>query len=154
MPTNSANAQTGRDALTTLLRAALTGSANPVQAAFGYDLATFQDQSPVIIVRSGKVDRTTVFLGAGKPHVWFFYEIDVYVAVGDAQSPTWTDQNVEDTHDLIEKMINDTLTDNRRTANWDSAQYAQPASAPSPKVISGRKYRLRTIYVKARVIYG
>jgi len=155
MSANSTSEQTIRDALSADLQTLLTGAGNPVQALFGYDISDFQGQSPVVIVKAGAIDRTPRFLGKAQAHVWFFEVVEVWVVVGDKDSPAWTSQLVENTHSLIEKKIDDYCADTpRKIGAWDMLQYSAPASAPAPRVVGGFKYRMRTIPLKARVIGG
>lgn len=155
MSVDSKNQQTVGDAMHTALDTYLLGGGNPVQATFGYDINDFQGQSPVVIQRYGPVDATPRYLGNAKAHVWFWFYEDVYVVVGDKNSPTWTNALVVQKHALIEKKIRDFCADQKRNAGvWDMIQYAQPASALQPKIVGGFKCQMRTIALKARVMGG
>ncbi|MGB8644043.1 MAG: hypothetical protein WCF84_02310 [Anaerolineae bacterium] len=153
MASNVTSEQTIRDQLTTLLGTYLTAAG--VQATFGYDIANMQGQSPVVINKQGSIDRTQRFIGGTQPHVWFYFQLETWVIVGDKASPAWTSQQVENEMGLIEKKVIDCLDDNPRSAGkWDFIQTAGPATAPVAKVVGSNKYRMRVIPIKARVIGG
>jgi hypothetical protein len=155
MSADSVNQQVVGDALKAALDSYMLGSSNPVQAMWGYDIADFEGQSPVVILRYGQVDRTPKFIGMAKAHVWFYYNADVYVVVGDKASPAWTNQLVETRHALIEKKFADFCADQKRSVGvWDLVEYASPAGAIGPAIVGGFKYRKRVVALKARVING
>lgn len=148
MSANAANRETGRDALTALLSAALVGVGLPAQAVYGYQKSDFEGQSPVVVVLSAGTRRQRFGMGTEKYRSWFGYEILNFVADADAAAG-WTDADVEDRLDLLEKEIADVIADNRVTANWDDLKHDEGASQIVPALVGGKPYKLEILRVWA-----
>lgn len=117
MPSNSANRETVRDHLASLLDAALTGDGSPVEAVYGYLKSDFEKKSPVVMVVSDGIRRRRPHVGATR--YVSDVRLGVLVWVADADSAQgWTDQDVDDRLDLLEKSIADVVADNPASDYW------------------------------------
>lgn len=155
MAANAANRETVRDALTTLLSTALTGIGNPVQSVYGYHVSEFGGEgfeSPVVLVLSSGSQRERRGLGNQKYRT--FFQLEILVFVSDAISAeSWTDANVEDRLDLIEKEIADVIAENRSSPGvWDDLKHV-PGNYTNivPAKLGGHSYKMETIPVIVEV---
>ncbi len=150
---NAANRETVRDALTALLSSALTGTGNPVQSVYGYHISEFGAdgfESPVVLVLSNGSQRER--RGLGSQVYRTFFQLSVLVFVSDAiAAESWTDANVEDRLDLIEKEIADVLAENRSTASWQDIKHAPAPTTILPAKLGGHSYKMETIPVIVEV---
>ena len=142
----TANRETSRDALATLLDTALTGVGNPVQTVYNYQIGDFQGQSPVVVVSSGGTERTPYTFEGDR--ATFHLNIFVFVLYDDEGD--WGEDDAEDRIDLIEKDIAETLESNQRTTNWESIQYSAGTTVDSVE-IGGDEYRREVIPVVVEV---
>ena len=116
MASNVVNRKTVRTAVKTVLETELVGVGKPAQAIYGYQVADFSRQSPVIVVTSGGSRRGVL---SSKELGDTAFEIIVHVFVLYAQDDgTWTESQSEDSLDDLEKEITDTLTDAFDSQNW------------------------------------
>lgn len=151
---NAVNRETVRDALTTLLSTALTGSGNPVQSVYGYHIAEFgQDgfESPVVLVLSSGSQRER--RGLGNQVYRSFFRLEILVFVSDAiTAESWTDADVEDRLDLIEQKIANVIAENRSTADWHDLKHV-PGNLTNivPAKLGGHSYKMETIPVIVEV---
>jgi hypothetical protein len=137
----SVSREVARDALTTLLDAALVGVGLPVQAVYGYQRGDFQGQSPVVTVSSGPIMRELQSMGACWTDTLQLY-VHVFVLYSDEDS--WGEDDAEDALDDIEALVADVVLANRSTANWDSLRYAEETQ-PGGVEIGGVEYRYEFI---------
>lgn len=144
MSANATNRETGRDALAGLLSTALVGTGLPAQAVYGYQKSDFEGQSPVVVVLSAGTRRQRFGVGTQKYRSWFAYEVLVFVADAD-EAVSWTDADVEDRLDLIEKEIADVVADNRSTTNWDDLKHDEGFGQILPAVVGGKPYKMEII---------
>lgn len=154
MAANTANRETARDALTALFTAALVGAGKPVQAVYGYQASDFDGQSPVVVVLSSGVYRMRYTLKSTRYKSFFNLEVIVFVA--DAISDdSWTDANVEDKLDEVEKEIADVLADNRfNNSKWSDIRMSDEGSQILPANVGGDSYKMEVIPIIAEVIDG
>ncbi len=143
---SSVNRETCRDKLATLLSTALVGMGLPAQAVFGYRVGDFAGASPVVVVTVGGSLRNQATLGVGAKNKNIF-KLNVYSFVSAANAATsWTEQNVDDRLDLLDKAIADVIADNRGKSNdaslpWDYLELAEDAfSEIVPVTIGGATY--------------
>lgn len=137
----SSTRETARDALTTLLQAALVGAGLPAQSVYGYQIGDFEGASPVVTVSSGPNRRELQRMG---PCWTTTTTLHVHVFVLYSDGDTWGEDDAEDALDDIEALIADVVLANRSTANWDKLSYAE-ATQPGGVVIGGLEYRMEYI---------
>lgn len=150
MASDASNRETTRDALAALLSTALTGGSNSCQAVFGYKVSEFDKQSPVVVVVSAGSLRNLSGMGTLKFDTLFRFALQVYVADAIAED-SWTDQNVDDRIDLIEKDIADVISDNRSATEWAYLDFEDEFSQIGEIDVSGEPYMMEQIMVVARV---
>lgn len=150
MAADSTNRETVRDALLTLLSAALTGASNPAQAVYGYLVGDFQGQSPVVVVSSAGSQREPFQL-KGQRNLLYF-NIYVFVLFDDPDTG-WDEDDAEDRIDLIEKEIADVVIDNRKTANWTHIRLEGRSTVDSMQ-IGGSEYRREVMTVRIETVDG
>jgi len=151
---NASNREAVRDAFASLLATALVGVGLPVKAVYGYQAGDFGGKSPVVLVMSNGSRRERH--GVGTLLYRTYHRLLVLVFVADAISgQSWTDNDVEDRLDLIEKMIADVVADNRKTANWEHLEHDASFSSIAPALLGdGHTYKLEMINVIAEVFDG
>lgn len=152
MSANTTNRETVRDAFATLLETALTGSGNPVQAVYNYPIGVI-NETPVVCVASSGTARKAPGVGDARWNSYF--AIDIYTFVKDADEENgWTEQEVEDTLDLIDKKIADCIADNRANANWHNITYSlTPDGIPEFSTVitdteRGYKLEVSRVYIQ------
>lgn len=149
MAADAKNRETMRDALAALLNTALTVSGNSVETVYGYKVSDFDKASPVVVVVSDGSDRDLQSMGTLKFDTTFHFVLFVFVADSSA-GDSWTDQNVDDRLDLIEKDIADVVADNRKTADWAYLDYEGPKSEIGEVDVGGEPYVVEQIKVTIR----
>lgn len=142
----AANRETVRDALETLLEAALVGSGKPVQATYNHRPADFGGQSPVVTVSSDGSRRRRMTFQGGK--ATFFVRVDLFVLYSDLA--TWTPANTEDALDLIEAAVAGVLDSYQAPAEWGAIDYADRSQRLSA-VIGGVEYAWESILLSVEV---
>jgi len=116
MTSNVVSRETVRDAVATLLEAALVGVGKPAQAVYNYQIEDFGEQSPVVVVSSGPSHRGRL---DSKELGDTAFAIDIYAFVLYAtEDGTWTEANSEDSLDGLEKAIIDALVDGFDSQPW------------------------------------
>ena len=80
--------------------------------------------APSVRVLSGGSRRVLHGLGTEKYRNFFRIVIKVYVAAASSDN-SWTEQNVEDTLDEIDKRIADVVMDNTNNTTWDKLEYEE-----------------------------
>lgn len=151
MSANTTSRETVRDALAALLATALVGTGLPVQAVYNYQVSDFGEKSPVVLVLSGGAKRKRHGLGTAKWHSWLRLEVLVFVAEASI-TESWTDQNVDDILDDIEKRIADVIADHRASASWSYIEFADEGSRILPARTGGKSFKLEAIPVIAEVV--
>lgn len=150
---DAATRETVRKALAGLLEAALVGTGLPVESVYDRHVSEFGAsgfESPVVLVLSGGSQRER--RGLGSQVYRSFFRLDVLVFVSDAISAeSWTDADVEDRLDLIEKQIADVLAENRSTTNWQDIKHETGFTNIVPAKLGGHSYKMETIPVIVEV---
>lgn len=143
----AADRETARDALATLLTAALVGSGKPAQAVYNYRKGEWSGLFPVVEVSSRTSTRTQMTRAGSR--ATFGLQVDVYVlyALDDG---TWTEALAEDALDEIEHLIAGAVEQNQTTAPWKSLSYAGN-SERMDVTIGGVPYIWETIPLVAEV---
>jgi hypothetical protein len=135
--------ETARDALATLLSAALVGSGKPAQAFYGYPVADFQNQSPVVVLRSAGSERTMETMSTRRKSMLSF-DIISFTLYADPASG-WTEANAEDKLDAIEQVVDETIAANLvNGTTWADIGYDGKSSAGNV-TIGGEQYRYELI---------
>lgn len=142
------NRETARDALVTLLSAALTGAGNPCQAVIGHkpgadDIA---GRSPLVSVQSAGTERLRFTAAGTRPN--FYFQLDTWVLL---KATGWTKANAEDTLDEIEQTIAQVVEDNQATANWGALDY-DGRSTIMDVAFDGVPYIREVILIKVAVL--
>lgn len=142
------NREMVRDALGTLLSAALVGTGKPAQAFFGYMVGDFAGQSPVVVLTSAGTQQEQRQTTSRQKNGYFFtiFTFTLYAQDGT----TYGEDDVEDVVDLLEKTIRETLANNRSTVNWAFIEY-DGRSVVDTTMIAGEEYRRESIPVRVDV---
>jgi len=151
MAADVTNRETVRDALATLLETALTGSGNPAQAVYAYQVGDFGGRSPVVVVSSAGSERDHRTMGE-RYHNFFYLNVYVFVLYADPGTD-WGEDNAEDRVDLLEKEIADVLMDNFSTDDWVYIQLDGRSVRDSVE-IGGQEYIREVIPVRVEVYDG
>jgi len=124
-----------------------------VQAVYGYQVGDSAKTPFVMMVSNGSM-REQYTLGAQKHKNRFRLLVMNFVPGPDAASG-WTEQNVEDKLDAIEKAEADVLANNRGKKDnpalaWDYVALEEAFSEIHPATVGGKKYWMEI----ANVIVG
>jgi hypothetical protein len=152
MSANSTNRADVRAEILTNLTTYLS-RANLSASDIGYDAGAFQNRNVVVLLRDAGSERTNRFLGAVPADVWFYYAVEVYVALAEPAPLVWTNERVENQLAEIEKYISDFLTDAMRGTHYDKIEHAARTTIRSA-VIQSRRFRVESIPIRARRIQG
>lgn len=147
MTANSTNRETARDALATLLNAAMVGTGKPGQQVTNYEKGQITS-APLTQVVSGGSRRRQHGKNSEKWANQFRLLIRNFVPDADA-SVSWTEQNVEDRLDWMEQVTANVIADNRGTANWQYIDYEDVMTVimPAKDNGSGKTYMVEEIPV-------
>jgi len=141
MASNVVNRETVRDAVSTILSSAIV-AAGYAQAFYGYQVADFGRQSPVVVVTSGGASRGNLASREiGDTSFKIIIHIFVLYAIEDG---SWTEANSEDKLDALEKKIIDLLIDAFDTQNWLTLD-AMDFSEVDGEIIGEEDYRHEAI---------
>jgi hypothetical protein len=143
--------ETARDALASLLSAALVGTGLPAQAFYGYPVADFQSQSPVVVLRSAGSERTMETMSTRRKS-FLHYDIISFTLYADAAS-SWTEANAEDKLDAIEQVVDETLAANLvNGTTWADIGY-DGKSTTGNVTIGGEQFRFELIPIIITVFH-
>lgn len=121
MASAAKNREACRDFLATLLESTLVTALEEVQAVYNYQKGRLI-QSPVVMVVSAGSEREPGGLGSEQYRNEFFFLVKVCLADADAAAG-WTEQEVEDALDNLERRVCDVVMDNRSTAQNGSVPW-------------------------------
>jgi len=121
MASAATNREASRDYLAGLLDTALVDGGY-AQAVYNYQPGKIE-KAPVIIVVSAGSARELMGMGNEKHDNTFRFLIKICVADADS-SAGWTEQEVEDQLDLLEKEVQDVITDNRSPSQNGSVPWS------------------------------
>ncbi len=141
--------ETVRDALASLLNTALVGTGKPAQVVYGYPVADFQGQSPVVVLMSVGSERTMETMATRRQSV-FHINVTSFTLYADGTS--WTEADAEDQLDAIEAAIDQTIAANLVTNDWADIGYDGPSQAGNA-TIGGEQYRFETIPLRITVFH-
>jgi hypothetical protein len=141
------NRETVRDALGTLLSAALVGTGKPSQAFYGYMVGDFAGQSPVVVLTSAGTDPEQRAVTSRQKNDFYFtiFTFTLYAQAGSS----YGEDDVEDLVDLLEKTIRETVADNRSTASWAFIEY-EGRSTVDTVLVAGEEYRREAIPIRIK----
>lgn len=143
----SANRKIVRQALAALLTTNLTGSGNPLQQLYRYQVGDFRGQSPVGVLTSAGTKRERMtFMGS---KATFYFDLHLFVLYADPGT-TWDEEDAEDALDDIEAEVAALLDANQRTTNWEALDYAERTLA-APVVVGGDEYKHEIIPLQVEV---
>jgi hypothetical protein len=137
---------TVRDAMTTILQAALVGAGLPVAAVYGYQVGDFAGQSPVVVVSSAGSRRIRMTRAGSR--ATFYLLISTFVLYSDGA--TWGEDDAEDAIDAIEALLADVIDDNQVTANWQALDYSDRSQRISVE-IGGEEYIYEAVEIAVEV---
>jgi hypothetical protein len=147
----SSSRETVRDALSDLLHTTLVGSGKPAQNQYGYPIADFAGQSPIVVVSSAGASRDQQTLSTRRKS-FFFFNIIVFVLYADPAS-SWTEADAEDALDTIEAAIDQTIAANLTNGTtWADLGY-DGRTRTGNATIASTQYRYEVIPVKAEVFH-
>jgi len=139
----STSRETARDALVTLLAAALVGEGLPAKTVSGSKITSLEGISPLVAVLSRGSVRTA--LTTSGDQAGFFFTLQSWVLQSDGGD--WSYADAEDALDSIEALIAGVCEDNDRTANWELLRYDGPSSIVAVAV-AGVPYYLESIPIQ------
>lgn len=152
MSANTTNRETVRDAFAALLETSLVGTGLPVQAVYNYPIGKIEE-TPLVYVASSGTARQRAGIGDARWNSYFVFEVATFVRDADAANG-WTEQEVEDQMDLIDKAIADCIADHRINANWNNISFSidnegiPEASEIYTDVERGYRFELRKVYIQ------
>lgn len=141
MPAASVNRETCRDALASKLNTALVPTI--AAAVYGYQVGDPAGLWPFVVVVSDGSKRGQWTSGAAKSRNFFKLTIMGFVPAAESASG-WTEAEVDDKLDLIDKTLSDVLADNRGKKNdatlpWDYIELADDFSTIRPATVATQK---------------
>ena len=141
MAADAVNRQSVRQVLATLCTTAMSGI---VDAVYQYERSVITDKTALMVLSSGSQRRP-----AGINDTRWFNEFNIEVLSfvrkpntlsGTTGGTNWTEENVEDALDLIDKKLADVIADNRNnTAYWSYIEFANESSV----IADGRAWSLQ-----------
>lgn len=143
--------ETARDALASLLSAALVGAGKPAQAVYGYPVSDFQQQSPVVVLRSAGSERTMETMSTRRKSL-LYLDLMAFTLYADAAS-NWTEADAEDQLDSIEQIVDETVAANLvNGTTWADIGYDSKTTTGNV-TIGGEQYRYEVIPLKITVFH-
>jgi hypothetical protein len=136
----------------------LLGEGKLLQALYGYMVADFKQQSPVMVIASSGTDRRPLTFEGSRPD----YLLNVYIFVlyaaldgqdtlvlGSDGQPVWSEADSEAAADEIERQFGDFLhlKTTQRGRSWQSISYASPTQTELA-FVGGKPYRQETIQLR------
>lgn len=134
-----------RQALGAMLKAAC----NTAQEVYTGQVASFDAQSPVVVVTSGSSARERITMQGSI--ALFEYDVHLFVVYSEPESG-WNELMAEDALDALEAEVARFVDMSQQTRFWQSISYAQPSNARQPVVIGGLEYRHELITLALNVM--
>lgn len=159
MASSAASREACRDYLATLLETKLVTDLGEVEAVYNYQKGRLDGLTPVVMVVSAGSGRSRHGLGSEKFRSRFRFLIKNCVAEAET-AEGWTEQDVDDMLDLLEKRVSDVVMDNRKNGSspWangqlylDSEQKDGFSEIVAVSDLSGQGYQIEMIPVIAEV---
>jgi hypothetical protein len=141
--------ETARDALATLLEAALVGSGKPCEAFYGYQVADFGGRSPIAMLVSDGSERDQQTMSTRRVSVFHFLIVSFTLYKG----ASWTEAQSQDAMDSIEQIVDETLAANLvNGTTWSDIGYDGKTSTGIVQILGGDSYRYESIPIRV-VVY-
>lgn len=122
MAANAANRKAARIELGSLINTAMVVGGD-ARASYAYKRGEFTE-GPTILVYSGPALRSQHGMGDERYNSQFTLFVDIYVP--DASTAAgWSEADVEDKVDDLNKALADVIKDNEQNANWDFIELAE-----------------------------
>jgi len=137
--------EAARDALVTLLSAALVGTGKPVKTVSGSKVESLEGATPLVVVLSRGSERERLTFQGDR--ATFYMVIQTWVL---QSASGWTQAQAEDAVDSIEALIAATLEANQGTANWEILAY-EGRSTILEAVVAGVPYYVETTPIAVRL---
>ena len=137
----STSRETARDALVTLLTAALAGT---VKTVTGSKVTALSGLTPLVSVLSAGTLRERMTFMGDKPT--FSFEVQVWVL---QETTGWTNEQAEDAIDAIEALIAEVVESYRSTGSWEVLEYDSPSVVGEVEV-AGVPYYMERIPLLAK----
>lgn len=112
--------QTARDALKTLLEAALVGDGLPCKTVTASKAETLEGLTPLVVILSRGSSRERLTYQGDRAT----FRLLVQVWLLQESGANWTQADAEDALDTIESIIADTYESNQQTTNWELLRYS------------------------------
>lgn len=160
MTANVVTVQALRDQVVVLLDPFVNAPGAPGTFKFAYDIREQPGAGYVLVVKQCELNRTPRFIGQSQPELWGYFDLEIWIALGDQNIDLLTTSAAESAHSYAEAQIANFTVDQMRVLRsgnngyWDRIMYAKAASKPVTRVANTQKYRMRTVQLKARVING
>jgi hypothetical protein len=132
----STSRETSRDALVTLLTAALVGVGLPAKTVTGSKPDTLTGETPLVSVLSAGSERPRLTVDGNRGIMY----LTIHVWVQQATTG-WTNAQAEDALDEIESLIAGVIETNRETSNWMVLEYTARTTVLDVEVEGNRYYR-------------
>ena len=134
------NRETVRDALVTLLSAALVGTGKPCKSVLGYP-ADRISSSPLVCVSSTTATSEKI----AKVSWGWQFQFNIEILVRWKDSSSWTQANAEDKLDAIWVIVGGVIEANQSNANWQVLEVVEDTC--DLVAISGDSYRREVIRI-------
>ena len=134
------NRETVRDALVTLLSAALVGVGKPCKSVLGYPAARIS-ASPLVCVSSTTATSEKI----AKASWGWQFQFNIEILVRWKDSSSWTQANAEDKLDAIWVIVGGVIEANQSNANWQVLEVVEDTC--DLVAISGDSYRREVIRI-------
>ncbi len=146
--------ETIRDKWADILTTALV-TTPVVSTVYNYQAGNFGGRSPVIRVLVGGSERRQSALGASLSDSRVQIQIELFVKKADTGN-SWSEPDVDDTLDDVEKAVADVIADNRQIDGfWNYAEQAEGLSVITPFTdIGGNPYLREIIPIIVSVYHG
>jgi hypothetical protein len=137
-----------RDALATLLSAALVGSGLPCKTVSASKVETLEGATPLVMVLSRGSERVRLTFQGSR--ATFRYVIQSWVL---QSADGWTQAQAEDAVDSIEALIAGVIEANQAQTNWETLDHDGQSSIVEA-VVAGVPYYVETIPVVASLAHN
>lgn len=156
MPSNVISRETIRDKWAELATASLVTSLGIVSAVYNYQAGNFGGRSPIVRVLVGGSNRQQSAMGVTtQSDSQVQIQFEIFVKKADS-GVSWSEPEVDDALDDVEKAVADLIADNRQIDNfWDYAEQTEGLSVITPfQDIGGNPYLREIIPVLVKVYHA
>jgi hypothetical protein len=150
MASNVINRSIIRDDVYDLLSPALVGTGKPAQAIYKSLPSSFGGAATAVVVASKGSNRGKIANKADISKTVFDLDVLVYTMYGTGS--TWTDDNMADAGDAIEKAIADVIIDNNVNETWMNLEYRGKSEIQRSVMVGSAEYQVELIPLSVEVI--